>query len=160
MEYEQASGRGPTPLPYLSYFCMWWAGAVAIDVTTSGCVALVEAAPPTDAFNIYNQLALLPYLHLCATREPCCVCPFPAPLFVEERCTGHWTQQRALVSFTAPYFLNLCIGFALRSGSVSRRCPRGSAKQEPQAHVYVLFPTTCRVQCRHVVASLIHCLCA
>ena len=53
VEYEQASGRGPTPLPYLSYFCMWWAGAVAIDVTTSGCVALVEAAPPTDALNIY-----------------------------------------------------------------------------------------------------------
>ena len=107
MEYGRARAEGRVAAPLrISYFIKRWAGPVAIDETTSGCVASVEAAPPTDSFILY-QRALLPYYILCATREPCCVCPFPAPLFVEERCAGHWTQQRSLVSFTAPYFSNL-----------------------------------------------------
>ena len=33
----------------LSIFTIRWAGTVAVDVTTSGCVALTEAAPPADS---------------------------------------------------------------------------------------------------------------
>ena len=51
---------------------MWWAGVVATDVTTSGCVASVEAAPPTDALNFIFMRHLGAELRLTISRPTFC----------------------------------------------------------------------------------------
>ena len=129
MEYEQASGRGPAPLPYLSYFCMGWAGAVALDVTTSGCVALVEAAPPTDAFNLY--ISALAHVFIYAPLGSRAAPDHFPPHFLWWN--GVWVQGAQLSTRVSFILSQICV-LGLRSvRAVSLgRCPRGSAKQEPR----------------------------
>ncbi len=150
VEYEQASGRGPcraqgrvaAPLTYLSYFCMWWAGTVAIDVTTSGCVALVEAAPPTDAFNLY--ISALAHVSIYAPLGSRAAPDHFPPHFLWWN--GVWVQGAQLstrVSFTLS---QICV-LGLRSVRAvsSGRCPSGSDKQEPPTLCsYSVVPTSCR----------------